>query len=475
MAHDVFISYSQHDKPQADAICAGLEARGIRCWIAPRDVVPGSDYAESILDGIEGAKALVIVFSDNANKSAHLKKEVERAVNKGVSIIPVRIEDVAPSRSMEYFISTQHWLDALTPPLEEHIGRLAEGLTALLKKPRAESSATGVFRRVPRKVAEPEGVGEAAAPAESAAATEEPATAEAAGAPPASEPEVAGTPVAPERKPRWLLPAAVAVGIVLLALIFFAGRDGAPTEETAPTGTAGSVTAEGESERRLRSGADDLQTVLSGYYEALGGLQAIQSVQSAFMTGTMSAAGNTMSFVTALKRPLKVRTELTAGGTTFVEAFDGVNGWTFNPMQGQYPVPMTPLKTKFARWMADMQGPLVDYRSKGIQVRLTGTEVALGQQTIKLEVRMPEGDLVYIYLDPTSKLQVLWEGPGLWGEQPAVLQTLTSDYRNVGGLVLPHYHLTRPKGGVPGDEASVTIDSVQLNVDLADSFFTLPQ
>src|SRR5205807_10297606 len=98
MAHDLFISYSHKDKPAADAACATLEARGIRCWIAPRDEAPGSDWGEAILDAINGARVMVVVFSAHANESTQIKREVERAVAKGIPIIPLRIEDVVPAK-----------------------------------------------------------------------------------------------------------------------------------------------------------------------------------------------------------------------------------------------------------------------------------------------------------------------------------------------------------------------------------------
>jgi hypothetical protein len=132
MAHDVFISYSNKDKPSADAACALLEARGIRCWIAPRDILPGADWGESILDALGGARVFVLVFSSHANTSQQIKREVERAVNLGIPVIPVRIENVAPARSLEYFISTPHWLDAFTPPLEQHLNYLAEVIGHIL-------------------------------------------------------------------------------------------------------------------------------------------------------------------------------------------------------------------------------------------------------------------------------------------------------------------------------------------------------
>jgi hypothetical protein len=66
MAHDVFISYSTQDKPTADALCATLEAKGIRCWIAPRDIVPGMDWGEAIIDALQTSRVMVLVFSSHA-------------------------------------------------------------------------------------------------------------------------------------------------------------------------------------------------------------------------------------------------------------------------------------------------------------------------------------------------------------------------------------------------------------------------
>jgi hypothetical protein len=132
MALDVFISYSTKDKSTADAICAALEANGIRCWIAPRDIQPGNDWGESIIDAIHACRAMVLVFSANYNASSQIKREIERAMNVGIPVVPFRIEDVLPSKTLEYFISTQHWLDALTPPLEQHLQYLATTMRAIL-------------------------------------------------------------------------------------------------------------------------------------------------------------------------------------------------------------------------------------------------------------------------------------------------------------------------------------------------------
>ncbi|HXE59533.1 MAG TPA: toll/interleukin-1 receptor domain-containing protein [Gemmatimonadaceae bacterium] len=142
MAHDVFISYSSKDKPTADAVCATLESRGIRCWIAPRDVVPGEEYAAALVNALREARLMVLVFSSGANQSKHVLREVERAVSMGLPVVPLRIENVRPSAAMEYYIASRHWLDALTVPLERHLVQLAETVKVLLARmPAAESGA----------------------------------------------------------------------------------------------------------------------------------------------------------------------------------------------------------------------------------------------------------------------------------------------------------------------------------------------
>lgn len=132
MVYDVFISYASEDRNIANAACHALEERRIKCWIAPRDVKPGTNYGEAIVDGIGHCSVMLLVFSSRSNRSQHVLREVERAVGKGLYIIPLRIEDVIPSEAMEYFISTTHWLDAMTPPMEDHLRELVDAVETML-------------------------------------------------------------------------------------------------------------------------------------------------------------------------------------------------------------------------------------------------------------------------------------------------------------------------------------------------------
>lgn len=130
--HDVFVSYSETDKATADAIVASLESSEIRCWIAQRDITPGTSWSEAIVEAIASSKVMVLVLSANSNASRQVIREVERAVASGVMILPFRIEDVDPTGAMAYFLGTEHWLDAVTPPMQRHIDRLAATLAVTL-------------------------------------------------------------------------------------------------------------------------------------------------------------------------------------------------------------------------------------------------------------------------------------------------------------------------------------------------------
>lgn len=162
MAHDVYISYFYEDKPAADAACAALEARGIPCWIAPRDIVPGRYLDEAIMDAIAECRIMVVILSSNSTGSTLVRREVEHAVSKGKPIIPLRVEDASPSKSMgglfdlrvedvspskpmepkEDILGTPRGYGAFMPPPETHLDRLAETLRLLLLRMSGDETAS---------------------------------------------------------------------------------------------------------------------------------------------------------------------------------------------------------------------------------------------------------------------------------------------------------------------------------------------
>jgi hypothetical protein len=127
--YSAFISYASENREKADEICASLEGRGLVCWMAPRDVRAGREYADEIILGLERSAAVVLVLSEAANTSVFVLREVERAVSKEINVVPVRIEEVTPSPGLELFISGTHWLDVWRGDWDDHMNRLVRDLS----------------------------------------------------------------------------------------------------------------------------------------------------------------------------------------------------------------------------------------------------------------------------------------------------------------------------------------------------------
>lgn len=107
----IFISHSSHDAETAMNVCRVLEKNGHTCFIAPRNIRPGREYAEEIVNGINGADILLLLLSKEANQSPHVLREVERAGSSRIRIVVYRLEEVELTKSMEYFLMTNQWID----------------------------------------------------------------------------------------------------------------------------------------------------------------------------------------------------------------------------------------------------------------------------------------------------------------------------------------------------------------------------
>jgi len=126
----VFLSHASADAEMARRVCAELEQAGLRCWIAPRDIRPGGDWSEEILAGIDGAGALVVLVSATSNASRQVAREIERADDRGLPLLPFRLADLEPTGRLEYFLSGRQWIDAFRPPFAARIEDLVEGLSS---------------------------------------------------------------------------------------------------------------------------------------------------------------------------------------------------------------------------------------------------------------------------------------------------------------------------------------------------------
>ena len=125
---DVFVSYASQDTAVANSIVEGLESQGLKCWIAPRDVKPGAEYADAIVRAINDAKAIVLVMSGGAVASTHVGREVERAASKRKPIIAFRTDEAPLSAALEYFLSQSQWIDVPALGMKAALAKLAEAV-----------------------------------------------------------------------------------------------------------------------------------------------------------------------------------------------------------------------------------------------------------------------------------------------------------------------------------------------------------
>jgi formylglycine-generating enzyme required for sulfatase activity len=137
MTAPVFVSHSSRDLKPVRALVDALEAHGIACWISERDIAAGDNYGDSIVDAIEKASAMVLVFSSAANDSDEIKKEVALASQRRITLVPVRIEDATPSKAFRYELATRNWIDVF-PDWDAGVAKLSERLAAILALPPSE-------------------------------------------------------------------------------------------------------------------------------------------------------------------------------------------------------------------------------------------------------------------------------------------------------------------------------------------------
>jgi hypothetical protein len=130
MGH-VFVSHGSEDSGQANELAAFIESKGVKAWIAPRDVRPGQDYSEQLQEAIEQCIAFVVLVTDKANKSPYVRAETEMAFSTSKPIFPVRTSDIKPAAGLAFFLKIRHWTDAFGTDRDASLTRLARELQTL--------------------------------------------------------------------------------------------------------------------------------------------------------------------------------------------------------------------------------------------------------------------------------------------------------------------------------------------------------
>jgi outer membrane lipoprotein-sorting protein len=256
--------------------------------------------------------------------------------------------------------------------------------------------------------------------------------------------------------PHGRLAAAVLVGGLLAA-------PGAPAAPPAPAAP---------SEKPAPSPTVD--EIVGRYVTARGGLQKLRDLRTLRQEGRVHAGAGREGLVTReIKRPGKIRFEFTVQGVTSVFASDGQRGWKVSPLEGEMgPRPLPDEVLVDAREQADIDGPLVDWKSKGSQVELVGREAVDGHDAYKLKLTLKSGGVLTAWVDAKSASLIRTEATRQVRGKQVRIETTFGDFRKTGGILFPHLVEVRAAGRP--QVLKIVVDKVEVNPPLSDARFTPP-
>lgn len=220
--------------------------------------------------------------------------------------------------------------------------------------------------------------------------------------------------------------------------------------------------------------AQTVDEIIAKNVQARGGMDKIKSVKTIRSSGTMTM-GPGMEAPGSLiqKRPDMARLEFTVQGLTAVQAYDGKDAWQIMPFMGKKdPEAMSADDKKDIEENADIDGPLVDYRSKGNTVELLGKDKLEGTDAYKLKVTLKNGDVITMYLDADSFLEIKEEMKRTMRGTEHEVESVMGDYKDVNGLMFPFAIENGVKGSQ--EKEKLTLSKIELNVPVDDAIFKMP-
>lgn len=220
--------------------------------------------------------------------------------------------------------------------------------------------------------------------------------------------------------------------------------------------------------------AQTADEIIAKNVQARGGMDKLKAVQSIKSTATMAMGpGMEAPGLLIQKRGNLARLEFTIQGLTAVQAYDGKNAWQIMPFMGKKdPELMSSDEAKEVEEMADIDGPLVDYKTKGNQVELLGKDKIEGTDAYKMKVSLKNGDVQTFYIDADSFLEIKEETKRNVRGTEQVVESSIGDYKEVNGIVLPFAIESGVKGS--NEKQKLTINKIEINVPADDSIFKMP-
>lgn len=211
--------------------------------------------------------------------------------------------------------------------------------------------------------------------------------------------------------------------------------------------------------------AQTAEEIVAKNITAKGGEAKLKAVETVRQSGSINVQGQTAQLTVVAKRPNLSRQDIKIGGSTITMSFDGVKAWMLNPMVAPDPIELPAEQAEMIKDQADIDGPLVDYKSKGSTVELVGTEDANGKKAFHLRVSRKGLPPTELFIDSTTYLDLksVTTVPG-----SGTMEMVFGDYRMVDGMTVP-FSVKSSAAGMLLSE--LKLDKVEFNVTLpADTF-----
>lgn len=218
----------------------------------------------------------------------------------------------------------------------------------------------------------------------------------------------------------------------------------------------------------------DLDTILTKYFDAIGGPAKWNDIHSLKYTGKMDSMGKLFQMAIVYKRPDKCRIDFSLGHIYFIQSYDGKDAWKFNPTtQGSAPELLKGNEAEDLKETCDFDGPLIDYKHKGHKIELMGMEKVDGHDAYKIKVGFKSGNVDYYYLDAKTYLPFLVKGTTKVKDKEVPSTTTIDQYIETGGVVIPYYFKFDVESG-EGSEV-IKVSTVEINAKLDDAVFSFPR
>jgi hypothetical protein len=217
--------------------------------------------------------------------------------------------------------------------------------------------------------------------------------------------------------------------------------------------------------------AQTLDEVLTKYFDA-NGQDKMVKVNTMKITGKLVQGGMDIPFIQMFARPANIRVEATLQGISYIQTYDGKEGWTVNPFTGVTdPQPFSEDELKSMKYQADMDGMLWNWKEKGYTVTLEGEEEVEGTNCYKVKIVTPDGDLFTQFIDADSYIQIQTHSKVKVQGNETEADTFYSNYLMVNGIAIPGKIVTKMNGQVVN---TIVSDTVEIDVNLDKALFSKP-